>query len=724
MSELTRFSLACGSLLVVQVVLLPVQIYRSNRGHFNDGLESILPELMLLALVAWLFLTLAGLALPRRWRALGALVVMAATCTLVVNAEILALTEDYLFDGSPLTVTYGWGRAALYFAAMAGPLVAILLFRAGVESSFLGLTAAILLWTGLSALAPTAGATPSQSMPPTIDGVHELSIEHNIIHVMFDSLQAELVAELVASGEGPDFDGFEFYDNHAGVSNWTSISMVSMLTGRNLFDQPLAGDPWRTASRLLPRNFVRELEDGGYETAFLGPGGRLCEVAQLPCARTDSQLAPRRRFAFGPARAHLVFIDAHVELLDAAVLRAAPVFVKQAAYAKGWLSLGRYLSPWLATDEEGLAETADALDAFPENWALVQSVYRSKTAFDNLIRDLIVRDRPQRGSVGDRGKYLFVHVFPPHRPFLFAKNCEVRPITANEVNERMGDIDGERYRASAHCALLLFDRLLRRLKALGVYEQSTIILQSDTGLGIDLLADGASNSSAALSTVLNLSRHQIMAYARPVLAIKRKGASGPMVSVGHPSSQHHTYNSILALAGLPRNSELPPPFWEARPKPRRFFLTEHTIQPGAAYRGYEELLIGGHRDDPAGWRRVGLYEELGRALESPSPVEAISVDIDRQTANDGSVQLLLSARVDSGSAAATQTAEFMFVARPPTATGQARMVEPYGPRGTAMFTAGQVGCGLEVYVYARALGSLERYQAKQVVRLGAESDDC
>jgi hypothetical protein len=71
--------------------------------------------------------------------------------------------------------------------------------------------------------------------------------------------------------------------------------------------------------------------------------------------------------------------------------------------------------------------------------------------------------------------YHFLHLLPPHPPFVTEKNCEY----AGKVLAPTRD----NYKFEAKCILYLVVQFFGKLKSLGIYDSSFIILQADTGQG-------------------------------------------------------------------------------------------------------------------------------------------------------------------------------------------------------------------------------------------------
>ena len=102
-----------------------------------------------------------------------------------------------------------------------------------------------------------------------------------------------------------------------------------------------------------------------------------------------------------------------------------------------------------------------------DRWFLSQLMRTTRTysaIFDLFLENLTTDQRA--------GSYNYFHVAGRHSPILFDENC-ASVGTQKENHENM--------RAQVTCTLLQLERLVQKLKQLGIYDETMIIMHSDHG---------------------------------------------------------------------------------------------------------------------------------------------------------------------------------------------------------------------------------------------------
>ena len=104
------------------------------------------------------------------------------------------------------------------------------------------------------------------------------------------------------------------------------------------------------------------------------------------------------------------------------------------------------------------------------------------------------------------------------------------------------------YLAQAQCALRVVRTLLDRLRDLGLYDRSAIIVTSDHGLALFPAAD---HPLRGIGSPAGRSLRTIESNATPLLLIKPFGAQGPLQTSDAPTAITDLPATLLDLAGLP-----------------------------------------------------------------------------------------------------------------------------------------------------------------------------
>jgi hypothetical protein len=125
----------------------------------------------------------------------------------------------------------------------------------------------------------------------------------------------------------------------------------------------------------------------------------------------------------------------------------------------------------------------------------------------------------------------------PHRPIVVDRNCEFIGLT---------DMSRDVYREQSRCAMKLVSDVLARARALGLYDNSLVIVSSDHGT--DLEPRGFNGESDSLSLVPGPSTSRLPATvgsAKAIMFIKPPGATGPVVVSQAPTSHADLQPTII-----------------------------------------------------------------------------------------------------------------------------------------------------------------------------------
>jgi hypothetical protein len=202
-----------------------------------------------------------------------------------------------------------------------------------------------------------------------------------------------------------------------------------------------------------------------------------------------------------------------LQLFDLAAFRHAPQALKASVYNNDHWLWQRILAPGSLETQQSRTARASSHAAF----------------FTELT---------ERLKVGvDAPVYQFIHVAIPHPPVVLDAECSfVEPGPTSRSN----------YAEQSRCAVGLVGRMLDRLRALGVYDESVIVVTSDHGWRVPRrhhpLAGVATPAGNLQSVALT---------AMPLLVVKPRGAAGPLRTSIAPTSITDVAATIADLAGLP-----------------------------------------------------------------------------------------------------------------------------------------------------------------------------
>ncbi|WP_027136078.1 alkaline phosphatase family protein [Geminicoccus roseus] len=631
--------LASAATLAFALFLLPaLAVQAPNAQAFAASSWSVLLPFAGLFLLA--FLLLGGIGLVSRWsrRLLVAYLVVAVMALLC--GQIFGQTEGVVLDGAAHDLDVPALRAGLELAALAVVALAGALAWRRI-ASHAGTTVLVVagwaLASGLVSASSHGGGADQGEAEAALD-LGALSSRFNVIHVMFDSLRSDVLAEILEGNPelAAGLQGFTIYPEHAGYSNWTTISLGAILADRLYFEEPVGDEP---ANDLFGRWIGREslparLQADGFQVAAMPPGRIFCETASFPCAVLDVAAAGAG-VEVDQSDPGATLQAERILLANLALLRLAPAFLKPAVYDRGG---------FLIPDQEAGASLTP----------IQRDIVLSRDMVRHVARSLAVRT--------EQPVYKFLHFYPPHRPFMLDAACARQ----EEVLESW-----ENYRAQATCAVRLFADLVTRLKELDAFDHSLIVLQSDTGLNTRRSGKGGGQP---VTTTESYDQAELLGYARPALAIKPIGGTSAL-AVSAERTHHRDTFRLLAEASRGSDGrmqlDLEPRLYPADgPRP---FVVSGPVRPHTRRLApYDRFAVDGPVADWASWRFEGSFEAPGTPLRAPEPIRAVRLSAPGSDRVAPGQEIQLTALVEGGSDQVVLT----FLRR--TADGRLDVIAPWG----------------------------------------------
>jgi hypothetical protein len=421
-----------------------------------------------------------------------------------------------------------------------------------------------ILIVGLHAISllPQVGSAPQLVRRPPAQELQELfslSKESNVIHIVLDALQSPAFERAITvEPELKDsFSGFTYFRNTTSAFPSTLPSVPAFLTGVP-FD----------ASVPLRRYYEETFKKSSLPTQLAAQGfsSRLATIPGFCQFFAPGMCGEARRF---PGKSDLEFsISEYAEQLDLALFRASPQFLKKHIYRN-------------------------------EQW-LVQSLLAPKSSV-GIGEDrgvLFAREFIQKVHVSsDKPTYRFLHFLFPHPPIRLNAECE--PLASFER------IHVDNFTRQTRCALRVAADIVNRLKALGVYDNSIIILSADHGTRLDF---GQNQKN-----VLKDRNLPPISRALPLLMIKPKGAKGALQTSEAPAQLMDLPATVSSLLGV--SMQFPGrTVFELGPQEERkrsfydfSFRWSKWREVGMddTFNGFPVFTINGHAWDAKSWTRVG-----------------------------------------------------------------------------------------------------------------------
>jgi hypothetical protein len=378
--------------------------------------------------------------------------------------------------------------------------------------------------------------------PPAVENLYEFGGE-NLLIVLLDSFQSDVFAEVL--GNRPEFtdklDGFTYYPNMLGVGPSTYVTMP-VIHGGGL--RPPDQNMGEHFNRSIARDsFENEMADAGWHVTHLNPVGGLCPSRIDDCFRFDASIRDS-------SMEHLLLQSSG--MVDLSLFRLAPPELKGTVYNE---------SRWRLSAAFNSVEIAEASDS--------------------TLRDVIRNARKSR-----RGKTVkFLHLLGTHAPATRRADCSLLDAPVAPVTRRLANDQAE-------CALTRVGQLIDKLKAIGVYDKTTMLLMADTG-----------TATLGSRRVTDPKWTKLIGAANPLFAVKPSGATGRLIT---NEAQLSSADIRRVICSLTKGCRTEATQSTAVDRPRYFMDYEWHEQFWHALTLKNEQLyeVRGPMTDPGSWKRL------------------------------------------------------------------------------------------------------------------------
>jgi hypothetical protein len=482
---------------VVLFILMPFALYLPNQSILNNNLTLVIPYLVL-AIVYFIFpiALLFFVGQPLRTRIVVVLFYIGVYLGL---SDVMAPIQlGQLMSGREtpteslfLNVVEVALAVAVIFCAIKLPWRWVNRFGS-IFVALLLVSEAIVVFNGLSPETRLQFTNVSEKTKVVekylSDPPEKLADRGNVYHITFDAYSGAIFLESLEEMKLiEEFDGFTFFEKTRSNYDWTMVSVPSYLTGA-FYEENSSLKDWMR-SRYKNSGIANDLYGAGYEISMYAPYNWWINYKASHLKINEDMLMQHKS------------LSSFSHLADLWLLRVVPNFLQQEIYREG---KGVFTRLFVKEGPEGL-------DARP-------------VATVELMRELIndEADRP------DHGQYVYTHFYLPHTPYVMNRDCVFVQ-------------DGSNYEEQTLCSTRLMVELFSKLKEIGRYHESTIIIQSDHGtLGTknpdyDMLLEVEKKVDAL--NIGGLPASKINDHTHALLLIKPPSHSGKPLVISNRSTQ-------------------------------------------------------------------------------------------------------------------------------------------------------------------------------------------
>lgn len=522
-----------AALLPVLTLLFfgPIFIFLANADQFPTGLSSLLPLQALLAVVALGVFFLAFVTLPQRFRPLFAVLTAAVGLLLWLQGQVLVWRYENL-DGTAIPWSRHFFKGVLdgtVWTVVLGLAAAcrrrLLRWVRGAALFLILLQAGVLLLIGLKSPPPWR----SRPEPGAARFRYSFSSDRNVLLLILDEFQPDVFADLVREDPGlaAPFDGFTFFrDALAGYPN-TAASVPFIMTGRYY-------DNSEPRSRYMRREYRRHsipqvLWANGFRLDMY-PRPDSGDLVRLP---EDWLQEPRSGSPWRSA------IQTQALLLDVAFFRYAPHFFKPLIHGRQrWLlsRLANQASEAMVAGAIGRPAQAPVQGTFPE--------YGRELVRLGLDFQFLNSFMSHARVGGPQPVFKYYHWNAVHPPLAFDESFRV---TRAEFGRAA-------FASQARACLKMAGRFLAKIKEIGVYDRTLMVILSDHGSGRtpDLLVNPSLGDRSRSLAAGNPYRdfHFVKSRACALLLVKPLASRGPLRTSLAPVSHLDVAPTIFAGLGV------------------------------------------------------------------------------------------------------------------------------------------------------------------------------
>jgi hypothetical protein len=464
--------LAAALLAVTTLVRVPVDLYGATTQDFSSASRDVVLAIFAAGLVFFVLLAVVVAWLPPRPRGLAATALVGVAAFAWIRSGFFP-GPSVTLDGSPLTADLSTGPAGLLVPLAGGAFLAWLGTRqARVATTFLAVLLGGSLSHSVGVAASAWNANPPAS-PAAVLSLMEWSRTGNVLVLILDSLQSDIFEEVLETRPllREQLNGFRYYRHASSNSPTTYLSVPTIHSGQVYDPDRSAAEFWGV---IREHSVLNRFAKAGYGVSdAMGVGS--CPEAVADCVGT----AGLARSRVGGA------VEDAAQLIDLGIYRVLPDGLRRAVLEGGRGPLGGMAGrAWL----RGRGETEVA-------------------ALERVVSSSTVTDSPPTAKM--------IHTMVTHPPFVLQADCSVGERGLGRAAALL----------QATCALRHVAALLERLKALGVYDVSSIVIAADHGYGLETRFTTDSNDMRF--------RRRVGAF-NPLVLVKPARSRGPLETSDAP----------------------------------------------------------------------------------------------------------------------------------------------------------------------------------------------
>ncbi len=428
------FNLLLALCLVVVTVLiyLPHVIYFANREDFYGYFYQLVLPILPWSVLAICLLFVLIYFLPAKLRQVVTSLLFFIGLFVWVFGDYFAVSYGVL-DGGGINFDEFSYRNMWELPAIIGGMVVFAFFSKSVLKHVPFI--AVLIIGGQLMIVSYVAISDPKDKERAVEYDEEFfnfSAKKNVILIVLDTFGNEYFQNIlkVSPELKRQYQGFVNYTD--AISNYpaTKGSLPSLIMGEMIPDDMKYRD--YMSNQVAQRGLPVKMEQLGYEVSVLSVYSWFKDFYQ-------------KRYMHQPEVDHSSLIQLNrANLFDYTLFRMAPHWYKEWVYNEG---------SWVIANK--ISVDAQVPNSFSEKGKYFLELFKNKASVK-----------------GDQPRFKVIHVTIPHPKYVYDEDC-------NRV-EAEGSTESKMFKQSS-CALKKLNELLGKLKELGVYDKSVIVVASDHG---------------------------------------------------------------------------------------------------------------------------------------------------------------------------------------------------------------------------------------------------
>lgn len=459
----------------------PFTLYQGNINEFNISFPSILSSFFFPALILVLILSTIGILLPKKIYRRYVSILCVIGFLVFLQGNVLVWKYGVL-DGEGIDWSKNTWRGWVDGTLWAALLVMAYIFNRQI-SKIATVACTAMLLSQLVILGFMSIQNPVvwkgqekevKSIAPPKE-IFEFSSKQNVIHLLLDGFQSDIFKEII--NEDSDYyyaelEGFTFFEETTGSFPFTKFSIPAYLSGQ-VYKNNMPIQDFLSAT-LKGRTIPNVLYKRGYDVDHVS----FVEYVKNPYSNFYNIPTP-----YGLKKQQYQRSQSAL-MIDLVLFRSVPHIIKKTIYNNQLWLIQRFFSI--------------------EDYA--NTLYFSHRDF---LQDLIDNISVKR----QKPLYKYIHLMNAHGPPVVNKDCKYAGKVLPWTRENVRNI--------SRCSLNHVITFLNKLKSLGIYESSLIVISADHGRGVEVKIR---NIERPLNGYSNLPR--IVGFAMPLMMVKPPNSKG------------------------------------------------------------------------------------------------------------------------------------------------------------------------------------------------------